>query len=70
MAEPSETRILLLLDQKFGQEATGVMDQLFRSRCMLENLVSCLGLDSHALVKVSLRKKSLAWRLQEAFNSL
>lgn len=42
MAEPYETCILLLLDQKFGQEATGVMDQLFRSRCVLENLVSCL----------------------------
>lgn len=62
MAEPFETRILLLLDEKLGQEGTGVMDQLFCSRCMLENLVSCLGLDGHSLVKVSLvalRKESL-----------
>ena len=59
MAKPSETRILLLLDQKFRQEATGVMDQLFRSRCMLENLVCCLGLQTHALVKVPLCKDSL-----------
>ncbi len=41
------------------------MDQLFRSRCVLENLVSRLGLDHHTLVKVSLRKNPLAWRLQE-----
>lgn len=32
------------------------MDQLFRSRCMLENLVFGLGLEGHTLVKVSLRK--------------
>ena len=70
MAEPYKTRILLLLDQKFGQEATGVMDQLFRSRCVLENLVSCLRLEGHSLVKMSLRKNSLAWRLLEVFNSL
>ena len=39
MAEPSETRILLLLDQKFGH---GVVDQLFRLSCVLENLVPSL----------------------------